>query len=153
MNPALARPIGNRGPWVSPGNYTVTVASNGAEASTTVEVRGDPDMPITLAMYQSRERFMLEALALSNEIRAYMRENGMGGSGGGRGGFGRGGGAPLNTPAGKLSAAMRAAQGAYGSLNGRQVRGGSLYPPTRSHRDQLQLAKDLFAEVRGVRDP
>ena len=87
-------------------------------------------MPITVAMYQSRERFMLEALALTNDIQAYMRENGMGG-GEGRGGFGRGGGPPLN---------------------GSQVRGGSLYPPTKSHREQFQLAKELFAEVRGGMD-
>ncbi|MDA0313043.1 MAG: hypothetical protein O2992_13120 [Gemmatimonadetes bacterium] len=151
MNPALARPIGDRGPWVSPGSYTVTVAANGASASTAIQVRGDPDMPITVAMYQSRERFMLEALALTNDIQAYMRENGMGG-GEGRGGFGRGGGPPLDTPAGKLSAALRAVQGAYGSLNGSQVRGGSLYPPTKSHREQFQLAKELFAEVRGGMD-
>ena len=70
-------------------------------------MRGDPEMPqITQDMYDARERFMLEAQALTAEIQAYMRENGMGG-GGGRG-FGRGAGPGLDTPQGKLTAAMRA---------------------------------------------
>jgi hypothetical protein len=152
-NPDLARPIGNRGPWVSPGTYTATVTSGSNTHSTDFEVRGDPGMPqITLAMYQARERFMMEAQQLTADIQAYMRENGMGG-GGGRGfGRGRGAGPGLDTPQGKLSAAVRAVQGAYGSLNGGQVRGGSLYPPTDTHRAQFLLAKSLFDEVRGGGD-
>jgi photosystem II stability/assembly factor-like uncharacterized protein len=145
VDPDLARPIGARGPWVSPGTFTVTVEARGTSAANRIEVRGDPEMPITLAMYQSRERFMLDAIALTDEIQAFMRANDMGG-GGGRG-FGRGGGPP-NTPQGRLSAALRAVQGAYQDLNGGQVRPGSLYPPTLTQRDQLQLARDLFAQVR-----
>ena len=144
-DPDLARPIGQRGPWVSPGTYTVTVEARGTSASTPVEVRGDPEMSITVAMYQSRERFMLDALALSEEIETFMRENDMGG---GRGrGFGRGGGPP-DSPQGRLAAAARAVGQAYQALNGGQVRGGSLYPPTQTQRDQLRTARDLFEQVK-----
>jgi len=146
-NPDLARPIGARGPWTSPGTYTVTVEAGGASASTEVEVRGDPEMPITLAMYQSRERFMLEALALTGEIQSFMREHGMSGGGRGRGGFGRGGGGVPTTPQAKLQTAARMVQQAYRALNGGAVRPGTLYPPTQSQREQVLSARALFEEV------
>jgi hypothetical protein len=146
-NPDLARPIGARGPWTSPGTYTVTVEAGGASASTEVEVRGDPEMPITLAMYQSRERFMLEALALTGEIQSFMREHGMSGGGRGGGGFGRGGGGVPTTPQAKLQTAARMVQQAYGALNGGGVRPGTLYPPTQSQREQVLSARALFEEV------
>ena len=149
-NPELARPIGQRGPWVSPGRYTVTVSARDISASTRVEVRGDPEMPITVAMYESRERFMLDALALTGEIQSYMRENGLGGGGRGRGG--RGGRPSLDTPAGKLSTAARMVQQVYGALNGGGVRPGTLYPPTESQRAAVQTARALFAEARGGLD-
>jgi photosystem II stability/assembly factor-like uncharacterized protein len=152
-NPELARPIGQRGPWVSPGRYTVTVSARDISASTRVEVRGDPEMPITVAMYESRERFMLDALALTGEIQSYMRENGLGGGGRGRGGRGGRGGRPsLDTPAGKLSTAARMVQQVYGALNGGGVRPGTLYPPTESQRAAVQTARALFAEARGGLD-
>ena len=146
-NPDLARPIGARGPWTSPGTYTVTVEAGEASASTEVEVRGDPEMPITLAMYQSRERFMLEALALTGEIQSFMREHGMSGGGRGRGGFGRSGGGVPTTPQAKLQTAARMVQQAYGALNGGGVRPGTLYPPTQSQREQVLSARALFEEV------
>ncbi|MDA1102526.1 MAG: glycosyl hydrolase [Gemmatimonadetes bacterium] len=148
VDPNLARPIGDRGPWVSPGTYIVTVTARGTTASARVEVRGDPDMPITLAMYESRERFMLDALALTDEIQAFSRANGSAGGGGrGRGGFGRGGGGMPTTPQAKLQAAARAVQQVYGSLNGGAVRPGTLYPPTQTQREQVLLARRLFEEA------
>jgi hypothetical protein len=144
-DPGLARPIGERGPWVSPGEYTVVVEARGAQGVASVAVRGDPDMPISQAMYESREQFMLDAMALRNEVQELMRAGG--GSGGGRGGFGRGGGVP-NTPQEKLQAASRMAQGVFQALNGGQVRGGTLYPPTQDQRDQLLTARRLVEEAR-----
>ncbi len=142
-HPELPRPIGPRGPWVSPGTYTVKVEAGGASDSIEVDVRGDPLMPITQEMYESRERFMLEAMALQQEIRTLMRERGIRG-----GGFRFGGAAPdLTTPEGKLRAAARAAQGVFSALNGQAVRPGSLYPPTATQRAQLELAKRLLREV------
>ena len=103
-------------------------------------------MPITLAMYESRERFMLEALALTDEINTYRSENGFGG---GRGRGGRGARLSIDTPAGKLAAAARTVQQVYSALNGGGVRPGTLYPPTESQRAAVQNARALFEEVRG----
>jgi photosystem II stability/assembly factor-like uncharacterized protein len=140
----LARPIGDRGPWVSPGTYTVTVEARGATDATSVEVRGDPEMPISLAMYQGRERFMLDLVTLGSEIRSVMRANEMSNGGGG---FGRAAGAPT-TPRAKLQAAERIVDDVYGDLNGQAVRQGTLYPPTRTQRDQAAEARRLVAEAR-----
>ena len=103
-------------------------------------------MPITVAMYESRERFMLEALALTDEINTYRSENGFGSGGRGRG---RGARLPIDTPAGKLAAAARTVQQVYSALNGGGVRPGTLYPPTESQRAAVQNARALFEEVRG----
>lgn len=94
-------------------------------------------MPITAAMYESRERFMLGTLALTDEIETYRRANGFGG------------GASIDTPAGKLAAAARSVQQVYRALNGSAVRQGTLYPPTESQRTAVQAARSLFEEVRG----
>ena len=147
------RSVGNRGPWVSPGTYTVSVDARGTSASTQVAVRGDPDLPITVAMYQSREQFMLDALALTDEIQTFMRANGVGGGRGRRGGgFGRGAAGPPTTPQARLSAAARAVQQVYGSLNGNQVRPGTLYPPTQSQRERVAMARALFERAKTEMD-
>jgi hypothetical protein len=41
-------------------------------------VRGDPGIPITLAMYRSRETFMLDALAFRGEITTLMERQRIG---------------------------------------------------------------------------
>ena len=142
VDPDLARSIGDRGPWASPGRYTVTVAARGGTASTQVDVRADPDMPITLAMYQARERFMLDALALATEIDDYMRARGISG-----GGFG-GGGAPAGTPEARLRRASRVVEQAYEALSGGGVRPGTLYPPTRSQIEAVAEARSTFEAVK-----
>lgn len=103
---------------------------------------------ITQAMYESREQFMLESLALSDEIQAFMRDNGI--RGGGRG-FGRGGGGMPRTPEERIAAAARAVEQAYRALNGGEVRPGTLYPPTQAQREQLRSARELFEQVRRER--
>ncbi len=143
-NPVLARNIGTRGPWVSPGSYEVIVEADGESGSTTVIVRGDPEMPITQAMYESREQFMLEAIALMSDIQSFARGNGLS-MGGGRG-FGRSAAMP-DTPGAKLGAARSMVQRAYQALNGGSVRPGTLYPPTQTQRAQVLEARRLFAEV------
>jgi len=146
-NPALARNIGNRGPWVSPGEYVVVVESGDEHGATHVDVRGDPEMPISQAMYESREQFMLDALALTAEIRAFSQANGIAGGGRGRGGFGRGGGGAPTTPEQKLQTASGLVQRVYQALNGGQVRPGTLYPPTQTQREQVMEARRLFQEA------
>jgi len=142
-SPVLARSIADRGPWVSPGTYLVTIESDGARAAAPVRVVGDPDMPITQAMYESRERFMLEALELTTQIEDAQRRAGfeVGGNG-----FRRAAEAP-STPEARLRAAHDRADDVFGALNGSAVRPGSLYPPTRAQRAQLLEARTLFEEA------
>ena len=56
----VPRPLGDRGPFVSPGVYTVELASRGVTAIRRIEVRGDPDLPLTVEDYREREAFLLE---------------------------------------------------------------------------------------------
>lgn len=145
-SPDLARPIDEWGPWASPGMFTVTIESGSREGAADFEVRGDPEMPISVAMYQSRERFMLDARGLLEQIRSFMSENGMGGGGGGF--FGGGSDEPPTTPAEKLRAASRLVGGVYRDLNGSAVRQSTLYPPTQGQREQVALARRLLDEAR-----
>ncbi len=139
----LARPIAQRGPLVSPGRYTVTLVARGVESSQTVEVGGDPEMLISVAEYQARERFLLEVLSLSGEASEIMRAMGVSGGGG----FGRLAGDP-NSPETRIRAVARTFTGVYASLNGSAVRPGSLYPPTQSMRAQVAEAKKQLEALR-----
>jgi photosystem II stability/assembly factor-like uncharacterized protein len=121
-HPELPRPTGNRGPFVSPGLYTVTLSAGGAESSTRVEVRGDPEMPITIDQYREREAFLLEVIALGQQVDARMQ-----GASGDEAAEWR-----------RMAGALR---GAYQALNGGGVRPGSLYPPTDTHRAQVDAVK------------
>lgn len=58
--PVYPRSTGPFGAFVSPGSYTVTLTANGATSTTTLEVEGDPEMPMTLAQYEAREDFLLD---------------------------------------------------------------------------------------------
>jgi hypothetical protein len=136
-DPQLAHPLGQRGPLVSPGHYTLTLEARGTEWSRPLEVLPDPEMPISLAEYRARERFLVELLELSGQVAETMRA--MGVSGGGFG-FGRPSGPP-DSPEARIRAVARTINGVYSSLNGAQVREGSLYPPTQSMRDAVADAK------------
>ncbi len=143
-DPELARPVADRGPLVSPGRYTVTLVARGGEYARSVEVRGDPEMPISVAEYRSRERFMLDLMGLSAEVGALMQA--MGVSGGGFG-FGQQAG-PRDTPEARIRRVARTVNGIFGDLNGGQVRPGTLYPPTRSQRDAIEAARAELAAIR-----
>ena len=67
-DPQLARPIGTKGPWVSPGTYSVTLEARGSTSTQTVEVRGDPLLSISQAQYEEREVYILELLAVERRI-------------------------------------------------------------------------------------
>jgi hypothetical protein len=144
-SPVLARSIDTWGPWVSPGAYSVTIEAGGQEGSTTVAVRGDPEMPITQEQYEERERFMLDAIALIDEIEGVMDANGW--STGGGGGFGRAA-TGTDTPEAALRTARQMVQRVYRALNGGQVRPGSLYPPTDTQRAQVEQARRLLDDAR-----
>ncbi len=144
-DPELAHTLAMRGPLVAPGHYTLTLQARGTEASRPLEVRADPEMPISIAEYQARERFLVELLDLSTQVTETMRA--MGVSGGGGFGFGRPEGPP-DSPANRIRAVARAINGVYSSLNGAQVREGSLYPPTQSMRDAVTAAKKELEALR-----
>ncbi|MFQ5536122.1 MAG: hypothetical protein ACE5GJ_01600 [Gemmatimonadota bacterium] len=138
-HPELPRPIAQRGPFVSPGRYVLTVETPDGSSRQEVEVRGDPDMPVTLAQYQSRERFLLEVLDLQERIRGLARERGVELR---RFGF-RGGDDAADTPEARIRAAARSVSRVYSAMNGGGVRGGTLLPPTETMRERI-------AEVRAV---
>jgi len=146
-SPDLARPIDPWGPWVSPGEYELIIESGNERGAAHVEVRGDPEMPITQEMYEERERFMLDALDLLAQIERAQRDAGF--SVGGRS---RGQQAGGRSPEDLLRSAFDKVEGAYDALNGSAVRPGSLYPPTPSQRAEVGEARRFFDDaLRGPR--
>jgi photosystem II stability/assembly factor-like uncharacterized protein len=125
-HPQLPRPVETRGPFVSPGSYTVTLEANGASSTTDVEVRGDPEMPITQAQYEERETFLVHLMQLGRQLDTMLE----GASGEG---------------AGELRQLRGIVRGVYGSLNGNGVRPGSLYPPTATHLEQIRGVEEVLS--------
>jgi photosystem II stability/assembly factor-like uncharacterized protein len=141
-HPELPRPVGDRGPWVSPGTYTLTLEARGATSTRTVEVRGDPELPLTADQYRTRERFMLGLLELEDAFSDLMEDRGMR-----PGRFG--GGAPGSDEA-RLREAYRTVTGIYGDLNGGGgVRSGSLHPPTTAMLERVEAARAVLEELGG----
>ncbi len=144
-HPELPRPTTNRGPWVSPGTYTLTVEARGGSSTTTLEVRGDPSLPLTLAQYQSRERFMLELMDLQDRFRALMEDRGMQG-----GGFFGGGDAEPGSEEALIRDGFRAVSGVYRGLSGGGgVRSGTLHPPTAAMYERVAAARRILDELGG----
>ena len=117
----LARPIGTKGPWVSPGTYTVALEARGTTFTQTVEVRGDPLLSMTQAMYEEREAYLLELLALERRIDEARPDLRCGRSAD-----------RVGTDAG-LCRIQRQARRLMEALGGREVQPGSLHPPTPEH--------------------
>ena len=111
---------------MSPGIYTVTLEANGASSTTEVEVRGDPEMPITQAQYEEREAFLLEVVELGRRLDTLLEGT-------------------VGDEAGRLRRLRGVVRGVYGSLNGNGVRPGSLYPPTTTHKDQIRGVQEAIA--------
>ncbi|HSG48780.1 MAG TPA: hypothetical protein VLA43_13250, partial [Longimicrobiales bacterium] len=122
----LSRPVDARGPWVSPGSYTVTVEAGGRSASGTLVVQGDPLLDLTVQDYRNREAFMLEAMALVGDL-----EDAVAAASGAR--------------QAALRDAMRSVQRLMGDMNGSGVRPGTLYPPTETQRQLLGRARSVLA--------
>ena len=132
--PPLAQPVGPRGPFVSPGTYTVTLEAGGARSTQRVVVKGDPLMPITLAQHREREEFLLQvqqdqvrAAEAAQRVRALPDS--------------------MRALVARLASARRDLDAIAGEFNGRAVRQGTLYPPTATHRQRYRAAQAALAEV------
>jgi hypothetical protein len=68
--PIPAHDIGNRGIFVSPGKYTVTMVVDGDSTSRTFEVRGDPQANVTVKDQKAREAFLLDVQATQRQLQA-----------------------------------------------------------------------------------
>ena len=115
----VPRPLGFRGPLVSPGVYTVELSVGETVHARKLHVRGDPDLPLSAADYQQREAFLLEVLELAAQL-----EDAAG-------------------PAARYRGRLRQL---YGAVNGNGVRQGTLYPPTATQREQLERIKRALRE-------
>ncbi len=136
--PELPHPVEPRGPFVSPGTYTVALVTDGREVTRTVEVRGDPEMPITDEQYRRREAFLVELAALQNRVADAFEEVET---------LRRASEEPtaaMNQLRGRLNGIRRGLSGLASTFNGRGVRQGTLYPPTETHQAEKQrLAHEL----------
>jgi photosystem II stability/assembly factor-like uncharacterized protein len=150
--PRPAREIEDRGPFVSPGTYTVSLEAGGVKVSQQVRVKGDPLLPLTLAQHRERETFLVE-------VRDFQREVGLmvtGLAAQRRDAATRGDSAEVN----RITAIQRRLQmgnrsvvsrlnNLAGSFNGEGAQQGSLYPPTAAHRAELAEIRKVILEVRG----
>ena len=125
----VPRTLDTRGPFVSPGIYTVELEARGEVRTGRISVQGDPDLPLTAEDYQEREAFLLEILELSRQL-----PGGQGGPGG---------------PGGPGSAGRyrRDLMQLYNAINGGGVRQGTLHPPTRTQREQLENVKEALRRM------
>ena len=117
----LARPIGTKGPWVSPGTYKVTLEVRGTTFTQTVEVRGDPLLSVTQAMYEEREAYLLQLLALERRIDEARPDLQCGRN------------ADRDETDEGLCEVRRQAEQLIEALGGQEVQPGSLHPPTPKH--------------------
>lgn len=74
---SLPRPphdIGDRGPFVSPGSYSVRLTADGTTITSSVAVTGDPLLPVTLAQHRQRESFLLRVRSYQEHITSMIGE-------------------------------------------------------------------------------
>jgi len=153
---ALPRPprdIGERGPFVAPGVYTVVLDVDGVTATRPVTVKPDPLLPVTVAQHRQREAFLLEVAAAQQTVtdlgarisalRSQLAQR--------RAVNARPSSQPLvDSALARLSTIERtvrvgpaAVQGRVyslaGEFNGQGAQQGSLHPPTRTHRERFAL--------------
>ncbi|MEJ2184987.1 MAG: hypothetical protein P8Z36_03525, partial [Gemmatimonadota bacterium] len=153
----LPHPIGPRGPFVSPGTYTVTLIAGGARASQKVVVRGDPLMPLTDAQYREREAFLLsvqemqrkvsQAARDADQLRRQLRAR--------QDSLRKAGGVPAGMAAridsvsalgDRLNRLRRGVFGLASQFTGSGARQGSLYPPTETQKARERMLEAQLDE-------
>jgi hypothetical protein len=144
--PIPTHDIGNRGPYVSPGRFTVTLDVDGQTSTQALEVRSDPALAIPVAQQRAREAFLLDVQATqvqveqrASELRA-MRAEATGADS-----------AALQTLERRLTGGRDAPRAKLGGIargfNGSGAQQGSFAPPTELHRQILSEAKAELAAV------
>ncbi len=146
-DPLLVRDIGPRGAFVAPGTYVVTIDADGVLAVQTVEVRGDPGLPVTVAQAEARTEFLRDVAAAQDRARDVQQRltqlrNQLRDQSGQRQRLQRVEGALQ-----RVQAVNRTLNGISTSFNGSGVRQGSMYPPTHTHRDALDRATAVLDEA------
>ncbi len=146
----LAQPTGARGPFVSPGSYTITLDADGTRATQRVSVVGDPLMAITDDQWNEREVFLVDLQETQEQVRetsqaiaALVRNLSQ----------------ETDSESATLDSARalqrtlrqlrRSLNGLASEFNGQGVRQGSLHPPTETHR---QRKSQLEASLRKTMD-
>ncbi len=144
---SLPHPIGDRGPFVAPGTYSVELHVDGKTFSQSVLVRGDPSMSISADQWRDREEFLVDlqdtrrelAITLANiaEQRRNTRQEGVADE--------------LQALEQRLRGLSRTAGGLASEFNGNGARQGTLFGPTASQRDRKQrLDRDVAAVLEEV---
>jgi hypothetical protein len=156
----LPRPVGPRGPFVSPGTYTVSLIADGKRTSQSVVVRGDPLMSLTDAQYRERETFLMavqemqrkvfEAARDAEQLRRRLQAM--------RDSLQKAGGVPADLSAridsvsalrDQLNRLRRGVFGLASQFTGSGAQQGSLYPPTDTQKERKRtLESQLEAQLR-----
>jgi photosystem II stability/assembly factor-like uncharacterized protein len=131
-DPRLARSTDERGPFVTPGTYTISLEARGTTVTETVEVLADPELPVTLAQYREREAFLLRVLALQSQASTARLAM-----------AGLAGGPELE----QLEDVDDILEQVYEEIDGSGVRPGTLYPPTDTQRQRVDAAEATLAEL------
>ena len=144
--PIPTHDIGNRGPYVSPGKFTVTLDVDGETSNQGLEVRSDPALAIPVAQQRAREAFLLDVQATqvqveqrASELRA-LRAEATGEEAAALQALERRLTGGRDAPRAKLGGIARA-------FNGTGAQQGSFAPPTERHRQALSEAKAELAAV------
>ena len=163
---ALPRPtheIDDRGPFVSPGTYTVTLDADGVTMQRSLLVKPDPLLPVPVAQQRARERFLLQVADAQQGVSAVsgrtaaLRRQLMSQRNVARDTVARG---RADSALARLTALERRLRGGSaglqgrlyglaGEFNGQGVQQGSLYPPTKTHREQFAILRALLTRVEG----
>ncbi|MFQ5702918.1 MAG: hypothetical protein ACE5HT_02740 [Gemmatimonadales bacterium] len=150
----LAQPVLARGPFVSPGTYTVTLDADGVRATQRVSVVGDPLMAISDDQWNEREEFLMDLQQTQQQVQetteavaTLVRELSQ----------------STDSSSATLDSARalqrtlrqlrRRAGGLASEFNGQGVRQGSLYPPTATHRQRKsQLEESLHKAMASLEE-
>jgi hypothetical protein len=151
--PELPQPITPRGPFVTPGDYTVKLEAGGRSYSRMFEVIGDPLIKLADAEWREREEFLLALRDLQHRAwhtsqradslvrRVTAKRDSLGAAGDVSESLASSADS-LNTVARRLRSLRQRVYRLASAFNGNGVRQGSLYPPTQTHLQQIRMLEE-----------